>query len=207
MQGVKNHNMTINLNDLPTNPFPLFKDWLEEAGEKEPAYANAMTLATSGKDGRPSARTVLLKGYDENGFVFYTNSKSHKGRDLKDNPQAELLFYWKSTEKQIRVSGSVEMVTNAEADAYFASRPRDAQIGAWASQQSEELDNRETFEKAIADITAKYDGQAVPRPPHWTGYRVIPDQIEFWVEVEFRLHHRYFYERAGENWIKKMLYP
>lgn len=199
--------MTTNLNVFPENPFPLFEDWLAEAEKSEPSYANAMTLATSGKNGRPAARTMLLKGVDERGFVFFTNSNSHKGQNLAENPQAELLFYWKSQKRQVRVSGNVEQVTAEEADAYFATRPRNSQIGAWASRQSQELDSRETFEKAFADIQEKYEGQDVPRPPHWNGYRVLPDHIEFWMEVEFRLHRRYLYERDGENWTKKMLYP
>ncbi len=199
--------MTTNLNDLPADPLDLFKDWLAEAEEKEQSYANAMILATSGQNSRPAARAVLLKEYDERGFVFYTNSQSNKGEELKENPQAELLFYWKSTEKQVRISGTVEMVSGEEADAYFATRARNSQIGAWASQQSREMNGRGAFDNSFEEIKEKYEGQDVPRPPHWTGYRVTPDHIEFWTEVEFRLHHRYLYERAGESWTKKMLYP
>ncbi len=197
----------INPEDLPESPFMLFDEWFTLAGEKEPSYPNAMSLATAPKNGRPSARTVLLKGHDERGFVFYTNSESHKGQDLADNPQAEILFHWKSIERQIRISGPVNIISTEEADAYFASRPRDAQIGAWASQQSQEMQNRDSFMKAFEEIDQKYKDQDVPRPPHWNGYRLAPDHFEFWIEVEFRLHHRFAYEKDDAGWTRKMLYP
>lgn len=176
------------------------------AGDPEPT---AMTVATADAKGRPSARTVLLKHVDEQGFVFYTNFDSRKGRQLAANPQAALLFLWKTLREQVqvKVEGTVEPVTAAEADAYFASRPRESQIGAWASLQSQTLDSRETFERRIAEFSAKFEGGAVPRPPHWSGFRVVPEMVEFWYGAKFRLHERQRYARVDGRWTKRMLYP
>lgn len=195
---------------IPEDPFALFRDWLAEAEQKEDTYPNAMTLATADVNGQPSARVMLLKGLDENGFVFYTNSESRKGREIADNPQAALCFYWKSLKKQVRVEGRLEEVTAAEADAYFATRPRGSRIGAWASQQSRPLDERSTFDAAVEKYTAEFEGREdIPRPPYWKGFRVIPKRIEFWQEGDFRLHTRHIYTRtsATDPWTIRMAYP
>ncbi|MGE0566115.1 MAG: pyridoxamine 5'-phosphate oxidase [Pseudolabrys sp.] len=190
-------------------PFGLFEAWFKDAVASEPRDPTAMTLATVGEDGHPDARIVLLKGRDERGFVFYTNTTSQKGRELGAHPAAALVFYWKSLNRQIRVRGTVEQVTPAEADAYFATRPKGAQIGAWASQQSQPLESRKVFEQAVADVTAKYGAAEVPRPPHWSGYRILPTSIEFWHDRPFRLHDRIVFERDGLDrpWRKTRLYP
>jgi pyridoxamine 5'-phosphate oxidase len=166
-------------------------------------------VATLGKNGRPSARTVLLKAFDARGFVFYTNFESQKGRQLASNPQAALLFLWKSLDNQIqvRIEGTVEAVSIEEADAYFASRHRSSQIGAWASKQSTTLASRETFEAQIEQYEKKFEGMNVPRPPHWSGFRVVPEMFEFWYGAEFRLHERQCYERVNSEWHKRMLFP
>lgn len=176
------------------------------AGDPEPT---AMTVATADARGRPSARTVLLKHVDEQGFVFYTNFDSRKGRQLAANPHAALLFLWKTLREQVqaKIEGTVEPVTAAEADAYFASRPRESQIGAWASLQSQTLDSRETFEARIAEFTATFEGGPVPRPPHWSGFRVVPEMIELWYGARYRLHERQRYARVDGRWTKRMLYP
>jgi pyridoxamine 5'-phosphate oxidase len=190
-------------------PLGLFRAWFDEAVKLEPRDPNAMSLATVDPDGMPDVRTVLLKGIDERGFVFYTNTESQKGRELGENPKAGLLFYWKSLNRQVRVRGPVERVTAEEADAYFATRPKSAQIGAWASQQSRPLESRLAFEKAIALYGAKYVIGTVPRPPHWSGYRVVPLKIEFWQDRPFRLHDRVEFRRAGpgQAWTKTRMYP
>jgi pyridoxamine 5'-phosphate oxidase len=190
-------------------PVRLFAAWLAEAERAEPVNPNAMTLATVDRDGLPNARMVLLKGFDDQGFVFYTNLDSVKGREMAAAPKAALTFYWKSLQRQIRARGRVEPVSAEEADAYFATRSRMAQIGAWASKQSAALENRMAFEKAIAVYTAKYAIGAVPRPPHWSGYRVVPQEIEFWQERPFRLHDRVAFLRADSKdpWRKTRLYP
>ena len=187
----------------------LFAAWLEEATGTEPRDPTAMTLATVDADGLPNARMVLLKGVDARGFVFYTNVDSQKGRELNAHPQAALVFHWKSVNRQVRLRGSVERVTDAEADAYFASRPKQAQIGAWASKQSAPLESRPAFEKAVAVYAAKYAIGEVPRPPNWSGYRLVPLSIEFWQERPFRLHDRIEFKRdgAGKPWSKTRLYP
>lgn len=189
-------------------PLQLFAAWFAEAARAEPADPNAMTLATVDPDGVPNARMVLLKGFDERGFVFYTHIGSPKGRELEACPGAALVFHWKSLTRQVRVRGSIEPVSAAEADDYFASRPRQAQIGAWASRQSAPLESRSAFEAAVARYTAKYVG-TVPRPPHWSGYRVVPRSIEFWHDRPFRLHDRIEFKRSrpGEPWSKTRLYP
>jgi pyridoxamine 5'-phosphate oxidase len=190
-------------------PLRLFGAWLTEATASEPRDPTAMTLATIDADGLPDARIVLLKGLDERGFVFYTNTDSQKGQELGIHPQAVLVFYWKSLNRQVRIRGDVEHVTDAEADAYFATRPKQAQIGAWASKQSSPLESRLAFEKAVALYAAKYALVTVPRPPHWSGYRILPLRIEFWHERPFRLHDRIEFRREnlGAPWSKTRLYP
>jgi len=190
-------------------PFRLWQAWFDEAVKSEPRDPTAMSCATVYSDGMPDVRTVLLKGVDERGFVFYTNTESAKGRELAANPRAALLFYWKSLNRQVRIRGPVERVTVEEADAYFATRPKGAQIGAWASQQSRPLESRLAFEKAVALYTAKYALGAVPRPPHWSGYRIVPISIEFWHDRPFRLHDRIEFRRDTPDraWSKVRMYP
>jgi pyridoxamine 5'-phosphate oxidase len=191
------------------DPFALFAAWLEEATASEPRDPTAMTLATVDAAGLPNARMVLLKGADARGFVFFTNMDSQKGRELDAQRKAALVFHWKSLNKQVRVRGAVERVTDAEADAYFATRPKQAQIGAWARQQSRPLESRLAFEKAIAVYAAKYALGSVPRPPYWSGYRIVPTVMEFWQDRPFRLHDRIDFRRAepGAPWTKTRLYP
>ncbi len=190
-------------------PFALFTAWLKDATASEPRDPTAMTLATVDADGLPNARMVLLKGADERGFVFYTNIDSQKGRELDARPQAALVFHWKSLNRQIRLRGRVERVAPEEADAYFATRPKQAQIGAWASKQSAPLESRLAFEKAVAFYAARYAIGAVPRPPNWSGYRIVPLHMEFWQDRPFRLHDRIEFrrERPGAPWSKTRLYP
>lgn len=184
---------------------------LEEAGATGMADPNAMTVATAGRDGRPSARTVLLKSFDARGFAFYTHLDSPKGRDLRANPHAALLFLWRHLREagvQVRIEGDVVQVDAAEADAYLASRPRMSQLGAWASTQSATLASREAFDARLAEVEARFEGGEVPRPPGWGGFRVVPVSFEFWYGAGFRLHERWCYERGGDDrWTKRMLYP
>jgi pyridoxamine 5'-phosphate oxidase len=191
------------------DPLRLFSAWLEGATGSEPRDPTAMTLATVDADGMPNARMVLLKGVDERGFVFYTNLDSKKGRELDARPAAALVFHWKSVNRQVRVRGPVQRVSDAEADAYFATRAKQAQIGAWASKQSAPLESRLAFEKAVARYAAKYAIGAVPRPPHWSGYRIVPLSIEFWQDRPFRLHDRIAFTRPQPDapWSKSRLYP
>ena len=191
------------------DPFALFGEWLKDAEAKEPNDPNAMTLATVDEEGLPNARMVLLKGFDDRGFVFYTNYESQKGQELLGTGKAALVFHWKSLRRQVRVRGLVEKVTAAEADEYFASRARDSRIGAWASAQSRELEGRFALETAVAMYTARYAIGNVPRPPHWSGFRVLPLAIEFWHDRPFRLHDRVVFRRATPNgsWGKTRLYP
>jgi pyridoxamine 5'-phosphate oxidase len=190
-------------------PLRLFAAWLDEATRSEPSDPNAMALATVDSGGVPNARMVLMKGFDAQGFVFYTSMNSQKGQELAGQPLAALSFHWKSLRRQVRIRGPVTRVGDDEADAYFATRPRMAQIGAWASQQSAALESRFALEKAVALTTAKYPVGAVPRPPYWVGYRVVPMLIEFWREMPFRLHERVEFRRAGPDapWSKTRLYP
>jgi len=190
-------------------PLRLFASWFAAAREAEPVNPEAMALSTVDADGLPNARMVLLKGFDERGFVFYTNFNSTKGHELAEAPKAALTFYWKSQQRQVRIRGSVEVVSKEEADTYFATRSRMAQIGAWASKQSSALESRLAFEKAVALYTAKFALGTVPRPPHWSGYRVVPQEIEFWQERPFRLHDRIVFARPNRNasWSKTRLYP
>jgi pyridoxamine 5'-phosphate oxidase len=189
------------------DPIALFNDWLSAAVECEPDVPTAMTLATADASGMPSARLVLLKGADKDGFVFYTNTESAKAVDLAENPRAELVFHWKSMKRQVRVSGTVAMVSAAEADAYFATRPRGAQLGAWASDQSRPLEGMFELEKRVAKFAAKFAIGAVPRPPYWSGYRVEPSAIEFWQDKPFRLHERLLYRLEQDGWQVQRLYP
>ncbi len=197
------------LAEAAADPIPLFLDWLELATRKEPNDANAMVLATVDPDGLPDARTVLLKGVDEGGFVFFTNLLSAKGQQLKANPRAALVFHWKSLRRQVRVRGAVSQVSEAEADAYFSTRARASQIGAWASQQSRPLESPLALEAAAAQFGARFGLGAVPRPPHWSGYRLEPAAIEFWRSRRFRLHERLRFTRpaAGAPWSSVRLYP
>tara|TARA_R110002072_G_scaffold55064_7_gene143854 strand:+ start:632 stop:1300 length:669 start_codon:yes stop_codon:yes gene_type:complete len=192
-----------------TEPFDLFVRWLEDAKKKEPNDANAMALATADRDGLPDVRMVLLKDAAPSGFVFYTNTGSAKGCQLADNPQAALCFHWKSLRRQVRVRGKIETVSDEEADAYFASRARDSRIGAWASQQSRPLESRFALEKAVAREAARFGLGEVPRPDHWTGFRLIPTAIEFWRDRPFRLHDRLVFTRASarDAWTTNRLYP
>ncbi|MEJ1157877.1 pyridoxamine 5'-phosphate oxidase [Prosthecomicrobium sp. N25] len=190
-------------------PFRLFAEWMREASEKEPNDPNAMALATVDETGLPNVRMVLLKGADEQGFVFYTNYESQKGREILASRKAALLFHWKSLRRQVRVRGPVELVGEAEADAYFASRARTSRIGAWASKQSRPLESRFALEKAVAEFGLKYAIGEVPRPPYWSGFRIVPVAFEFWQDGPFRLHDRITFRRAapGEAWAKDRLYP
>lgn len=193
-----------------TDPFAWFQRWMAEAEASEPSDPNAMTVVTVGAGGRPSARTILLKGVDPRGFVFYTNTHSRKGDELAANQQISLLFYWKSLGRQIRIEGSVERVTDAEADAYYATRPRISRLGAWASDQSRPLAERAELERRLAALEEKYPGEDIPRPPHWHGYRVLPERFEFWQNMPFRLHDRTIFERAAPGaagWTRGKLFP
>lgn len=192
---------------MSDDPFTLFDSWYAEARESEPNDPNAVALATADAEGRPSVRMVLLKGHGPDGFVIYTNRESRKAGELAANPQGALLFHWKSLRRQIRIEGPVTHATDAESDAYFASRGRDSRLGAWASEQSRPLDSRETFEQRVAAMTAKFEGQDVPRPPHWGGYRVTPKRIEFWQDRAHRLHERRLFTRQDGVWTEGLLFP
>ena len=192
---------------MSDDPFALFETWFAEATASEPNDPEAMALATADDEGRPSVRMVLLKGHDERGFVFYTNLDSRKGAELAANPHASLLFHWKSLRRQVRIEGPVSAVSEAEADAYFASRGRESRLGAWASDQSRTLPDRATFEARVAEMRDRFEAGDVPRPPRWSGYRVTPQCIEFWSDREARLHERRLFERAGTGWTEQSLYP
>jgi pyridoxamine 5'-phosphate oxidase len=192
---------------MADDPLALFDAWYAEAQASEPNDPNAMALATADAEGRPSLRMVLLKGHGADGFVFYTNRTSRKAGDLAANRHAALLFHWKSLRRQVRVEGAVTLATDAQSDAYFASRGRDSQLGAWASDQSSPLDARATFEARFAEAQARFEGGDVPRPPHWGGYVVAPERIEFWQDRAHRLHERRLFTRAGQGWTQGLLYP
>lgn len=192
---------------MTNDPHALFRAWMAEARASELNDSNAMALATVGADGMPSVRMVLLKGHDERGFVFYTNRESRKAGELAADPQAALLFHWKSLRRQVRIEGPVSLVSDEESDAYFATRSRDSQLGAWASDQSRPLDARATFEARFEEVQARFEGGDVPRPPHWGGYRVTPVRIEFWQDRAHRLHERRVFVRDGDGWQEGLLYP
>lgn len=188
-------------------PYRLFGRWLEDATASEPNDPNALALATVDADGMPDVRMVLLKGFDERGFVFYTNFESAKGEEILSSMKAAMCFHWKSLRRQIRIRGPVEQVSDAEADEYYASRPRGSRIGAWASRQSRPLQSRFALEKAVAEYTAKYAIGEIPRPPHWSGFRIVPQSIEFWHDRPFRLHDRVKFTHAQDSWTRSRLYP
>jgi pyridoxamine 5'-phosphate oxidase len=192
---------------MADDPLSLFNLWYAEARASEPNDSNAMALATVNPDGQPSVRMVLLKGHDLRGFVFYTNFEGRKAADLHGNPNAALLFHWKSVRRQIRIEGAVEQVGNEDADTYFATRGRDSQLGAWASDQSRPLDARETFLARFDAMAARFEGGPIPRPPHWGGFRIKPERFEFWQDREHRLHERRLFTRAHAGWTEGLLYP
>jgi pyridoxamine 5'-phosphate oxidase len=189
------------------SPFEKFGAWLGEAEATEPNDPNAMILATAAPNGKPSARTVLLKAWDGAGFVFYTNLESRKSEELKLNPNAALLFYWKILHRQVRIEGQISLVSAEQADAYFASRPRGSRLGAWASAQSRPLPSREVFDARLAVLEAKYPGPEIPRPEFWSGWRLTPDYFEFWQDQQFRLHDRDVFTRTPDGWETGKLYP
>lgn len=190
-----------------TDPFALFAEWMEQARASEPNDPDAMAFASVDEEGRPSVRIVLLRRHGPDGFGFFTNLDSRKGRELTAQPRGALAIHWKSLRKQVRAEGPVVQASDADADAYFASRGRESQIGAWASDQSSRLDSRETFERRFDQMRQRFDGQDVPRPPRWSGFRLIPDAIEFWADRPHRLHERRLFTRSGEGWTEGLLYP
>ena len=192
---------------MTDDPHALFDAWFEEAKASEPNDPDAVALATADAQGRPSVRMVLMKGHDQRGWVVYSNRESRKAQDLAANPYASLMFHWKTLRRQVRIEGAVSQVTDAESDAYFASRGRDSRLGAWASDQSRPLDARETFTDRVEQMRARFEGQDVPRPPHWGGYRVTPERIEFWRDREHRLHERRLFTRTVDGWTEGLLFP
>lgn len=204
---VEQSDADIDFDHPPEDPFQWFATWFVQAQRSEVNDPNAMSLATVDADGCPNVRTVLLKGVDHGGFVFYTNLTSAKGQELQSARYAALNFHWKSVRRQVRIRGAVAQVTDAEADDYFATRPRQSQLGAWASQQSHPISGRVALEAALADTTAQYDAGPVPRPPHWSGFRVVPTQIEFWQDGAYRLHDRIQFQRVEQGWTRTQLFP
>jgi pyridoxamine 5'-phosphate oxidase len=192
---------------MAADPHHMFEDWFEQARAAEPNDPEAMALATADAQGRPSVRMVLLKGHDERGFAFYTNSESRKGGEIASNPRAALLFHWKALRRQVRIEGQIEPTSDAEADAYFATRSRDARLGAWASDQSRPLESRAAFEARYARAVAEHEGKDVARPPYWWGYRMVPDRIEFWTDRPHRLHERRLFTLGEDGWAEGLLYP
>jgi pyridoxamine 5'-phosphate oxidase len=210
ISSLRRHYSLESLSESDVHPDPIhqFEAWFDEALDSQLAEPNAMTLATADRNGRPSARTVLLKGFDEDGFVFYTNFESRKGVDLFENPQAALLFTWLELERQIRIEGTVEKVSAATSEIYFHSRPKASQIGAWSSPQSKVIPDRSILEQKVAELSIRYaDAMVLPLPPHWGGYRVRPEHIEFWQGRESRLHDRILYTRSGDDWKIQRLAP
>jgi pyridoxamine 5'-phosphate oxidase len=192
---------------MAADPHQLFEDWFAQARAAEPNDPEAMALATAGADGRPSVRMVLLKGHDARGFAFYTNAESRKGGEIAANPRGALAFHWKSLRRQVRIEGRIELTSAAEADAYFATRSRDARLGAWASDQSRPLESRAAFEARYARAVAEHEGRDVARPAYWRGYRLVPDRIEFWTDRPHRLHERRLFMLGGDGWSEGLLYP
>ena len=190
-----------------TDPFALFAEWMEEARASEPNDPDAMAFASADSDGRPSVRMVLMRRYGPEGFGFFTNLESRKARELIANPFGALAIHWKTIRKQVRAEGKVVLVSDAEADEYFQSRSRDSRIGSWASDQSRPLESRELFERRVAEAQARFEGAEVPRPPHWSGFRLVPDKIEFWADRAFRLHERRLFTRTEAGWTEGLLYP
>ena len=189
------------------DPYVLFRDWFAEAEANEPNDPNAVALATATPDGRPSVRMVLMKAQDPRGFTFHTNLDSRKGVEIEANSSAAMLFHWKSLRRQVRIEGRIETVSEEEADAYFATRSRGSQLSAWASDQSRPLASGEAFERRYAEMTARFEGAPVPRPPRWSGLRLVPEQIEFWRDREFRMHERRLFVRDGDGWTESLLFP
>jgi pyridoxamine 5'-phosphate oxidase len=192
---------------LSDEPFALFAEWLDEATASEVNDPNGTALATVDETGLPNVRMVLLKDFDERGFVFYTNFESNKGREILSSMKAAMCFHWKSLRRQVRIRGNVEVVSDAEADDYYATRPRQSRLGAWASAQSRPLAARQVLVDAVSEMNAKYPGDAIPRPAHWSGFRIVPSNIEFWQDGEFRLHDRIEFRHSGSGWTKARLYP
>lgn len=207
--GLRNEYAKSALNKKETSPDPItqFRNWFEEAIKAKVMEPNAMTLSTATADGRPSARIVLVKDITEKGFVFYTNYESRKGKEIAQNPQAALTFFWPELERQVRIEGTLEKVPGQTSDAYFSSRPRASQLGAWSSPQSQEIPNREILEAREKDYEEKFRDQEIPRPPHWGGYELVPDQLEFWQGRQSRLHDRILYIKEANDWVRKRISP